>query len=95
MTRPTPFHSRTSALNQGQRWDDWEGFLTPRMYCLDHLFEYNAIRLGCGMLDVSPLHKYDVRGPDAQGGQSHARTRSAPESSAPQLPRFGRVARTR
>jgi aminomethyltransferase len=66
MTRPTPFHSRTSALNQGQRWEDWEGFLTATMYSLDPLVEYNAIRLGCGLFDVSPLHKYEVRGPDAQ-----------------------------
>ena len=66
MTRPTPFHSRTSALNQRQRWEDWEGFLAATMYGLDPLVEYNAIRLGCGLFDVSPLHKYEVRGPDAQ-----------------------------
>ncbi|MBW2291841.1 MAG: aminomethyltransferase family protein [Deltaproteobacteria bacterium] len=66
MTRPTPFHSRTSALNQGQRWEDWEGFLAATMYSLDPLVEYNTIRLGCGLFDVSPLHKYEVRGPDAQ-----------------------------
>ena len=66
MTRPTPFHSRTFPLNQGQRWEDWEGFLTATMYGLDSLMEYNALRLGCGLLDVSPLHKYEVRGPDAQ-----------------------------
>ncbi|MCS5637358.1 MAG: aminomethyltransferase family protein [Myxococcota bacterium] len=66
MTRPTPFHSRTSLLNQGQRWEDWEGFLTATMYGLDPLMEYNAIRLGCGLFDVSPLHKYEVRGPGAQ-----------------------------
>jgi aminomethyltransferase len=66
MTRPTPFHSRTSALNQGQRWEDWEGFLTATMYGLDPLVEYNAVRLGCGLFDVSPLHKYEVRGPDAK-----------------------------
>jgi aminomethyltransferase len=66
MTRPTPFHSRTSALNQGQRWEDWEGFLAATMYGLDPLVEYNTIRLGCGLFDVSPLHKYEVRGPDAQ-----------------------------
>lgn len=66
MTRRTPFHARTSALNQGQRWEDWEGFLSATMYSLDPVFEYNAIRLGCGLVDVSPLHKYDVRGPDAQ-----------------------------
>jgi aminomethyltransferase len=66
MTRLTPFHSRTSALNQGQRWEDWEGFLAATMYGLDPLVEYNAVRLGCGLFDVSPLHKYEVRGPGAQ-----------------------------
>jgi aminomethyltransferase len=66
MTRLTPFHSRTSALNEGQRWEDWEGYLAATMYALDPLVEYNAVRLGCGIFDVSPLHKYEVRGPDAQ-----------------------------
>jgi aminomethyltransferase len=66
MTRLTPFHSRTSTLNEGQRWDDWEGFLAASMYGLDPIVEYNAVRLGCGLFDVSPLHKYEVRGPDAQ-----------------------------
>jgi aminomethyltransferase len=36
------------------------------MYGLDPRMEYNAVRLGCGLFDVSPLHKYDVRGPDAK-----------------------------
>jgi aminomethyltransferase len=36
------------------------------MYDLDPLMEYNAVRLGCGLFDVSPLHKYEVRGPDAK-----------------------------
>jgi aminomethyltransferase len=66
MTRRTPFHSRTSVLNEGQRWEDWAGFLAASMYALDPLVEYNAVRLGCGLFDVSPLHKYEVRGPDAK-----------------------------
>lgn len=66
MTRLTPFHSRTSPLNQGQRWEDWEGFLAATMYGLDALMEYNTTRLGCGLFDISPLHKYEVRGPDAK-----------------------------
>jgi len=66
MTRPTAFHSRTSALNEGQRWEDWEGFLSATTYALDPLMEYNAVRMGCGLFDVSPLHKYEVRGPDAK-----------------------------
>lgn len=66
MTRMTPFHSRTAKLNEGQRWEDWEGFLAATMYGLDALGEYNAIRMGCGLFDVSPLHKYEVRGRDAK-----------------------------
>jgi aminomethyltransferase len=66
MTRMTPFHSRTAPLNRGQSWEDWEGFLTATRYDLDALMEYNSIRLGCGLFDVSPLHKYEVRGPDAK-----------------------------
>jgi aminomethyltransferase len=66
MTRVTPFHSRTGALCQGSRWEEWAGFLAATMYELDHLNEYNAIRMGCGLMDVSPLLKYDVRGRDAQ-----------------------------
>jgi aminomethyltransferase len=36
------------------------------MYELDHINEDHAIRTGAGLIDVSPLHKYDVRGPDAK-----------------------------
>ena len=66
MTRVTPLHSRTSALCEGSRWEEWEGFLAATSYSLDFTCEYDSIRWGCGLFDVSPLYKYDVRGPDAQ-----------------------------
>jgi aminomethyltransferase len=65
MPRVTPLHSRVGPLCQGSRWEEWSGFLTATMYDLDHLHEYNAVRTGCGMFDVSPLLKYDIRGRDA------------------------------
>ena len=65
MPRRTPFHSRTAALCQGSRWEDWSGFLSASMYELDHIHEYDAVRTGCALFDVSPLYKYDVRGRDA------------------------------
>ena len=65
MPRPTPFHSRTHALGKASRWEEWAGYLSPTMYDLDHLHEYNAVRTGCALFDVSPLYKYDVRGPGA------------------------------
>ena len=60
MPRPTPFHSRTHALGKASRWEEWAGYLSPTMYDLDHLHEYNAVRTGCALFDVSPLYKYDV-----------------------------------
>jgi len=65
MLKPTPFHSRTSALCQGQSWSNWAGFLAATTYEPDHLHEYNAVRTGSGLFDVSPLFKYDIRGSDA------------------------------
>ena len=65
MSRPTPFHSRTGPLCEGQRWINWAGFLSAATYQLDHLHEYNAVRTGAGLFDVSPLFKYDIRGRDA------------------------------
>ena len=66
MTRLTPFHARAEALSKGKRWEEWAGYLTATMYELDHIHEYNAVRTGCGLFDVSPLFKYDVRGRDAE-----------------------------
>ncbi|MDH5305946.1 MAG: aminomethyltransferase family protein, partial [Myxococcales bacterium] len=40
--------------------------LSPTMYELDHIHEYNSIRMGCGLFDISPLFKYFVRGRDAE-----------------------------
>jgi aminomethyltransferase len=65
MPKPTPFHSRTSALCASHSWQDWSGFLSASMYELDHIHEYNAVRTTCGVFDISPLFKYHVRGRDA------------------------------
>ena len=65
MSRPTPFHSRTGPLCHGQSWANWAGFLAATTYQPDHLHEYNAVRTGSGLFDVSPLFKYDIRGRDA------------------------------
>jgi aminomethyltransferase len=37
------------------------------MYELDHIHEYHAVRLSCGLFDVSPLYKYSLRGRGALG----------------------------
>ena len=65
MPKRTPFHSRTSVLCEGESWQVWSGFLSADSYELDHSHEYNAVRIGCAVFDVSPLYKYHIRGRDA------------------------------
>jgi aminomethyltransferase len=64
--KTTPFHARTSALMQGNQWRRWAGFTVASAYELTPDREYLAIRNACALIDVSPLFKYHVRGPDAQ-----------------------------
>jgi len=66
MPRPTPFHSRTSALCESHSWQEWSGYLSANMYELEHTHEYYAIRTACGLFDLSPLYKYHIHGRDAE-----------------------------
>jgi len=61
----TPLYPRTSAICEAQNWRRWSGFLAAGSYELTHEREYWAIRSTAGLLDVSPLYKYLIRGPDA------------------------------
>lgn len=63
--RPTPFHDRTSALCESWRYKDWAGWIAPSRYGHTIDAEYNAVRRSAGLLDVTPLYKYDITGPDA------------------------------
>jgi aminomethyltransferase len=62
---PSPFHERTREACITYRWKDWAGYYAPCVYGLSPEREYNAIRNGAAMLDVTPLCKYEVTGPDA------------------------------
>ena len=46
-------------------WKDWSGYYAVRSYDTCHEPEYFALRHSAGLIDVSPLFKYEVRGPDA------------------------------
>ncbi len=61
----TPFHDRTSALCQSLNYRDWAGYYTVSSYETHHEHEYNAIRNGAALIDISPLFKYLVTGVDA------------------------------
>ena len=65
MPSPTPFHSRTSALCKSYSWKQWSGYYAVTNYEVIHDLEYMAIRQAAGLLDVTPLCKYDIRGPGA------------------------------
>jgi aminomethyltransferase len=61
----TPFHERTFALCESLNYRDWSGYYTVSTYETHHEHEYNAIRNAAALIDISPLFKYVVTGPDA------------------------------
>jgi aminomethyltransferase len=66
MIRTTPFHERTSALNETGLWEHWANCLVAQRYQMSEKFEYFAIRNAAGLFDTSPLYKYRFTGPDAE-----------------------------
>ena len=73
----TPFHSRTAALCISQNWRTWSGYFVASSYEVVHDYEYHAIRNSAGLIDVSPLYKYDVRGKHAAALVNRVITRDA------------------
>ena len=65
MSVGTAFYPRTAPLNQKLLWREWSGYLAASAYHDSHEIEYNAIREAAALIDVSPLYKYLVSGPDS------------------------------
>lgn len=61
----TPFFERTSALCTSMKYKEWAGYYAVCSYDTIHDPEYYAFRNSAGLLDVTPLFKYRVKGPDA------------------------------
>jgi aminomethyltransferase len=61
----TAFHERTLALCESLNYREWSGYYTVSVYETHHEHEYNAIRNSAALIDISPLYKYRVTGPDA------------------------------
>ena len=61
----TPFHERTAALCLPHNWRRWAGHIAVGSYDLGLEREYWAIRNHAALIDVSPLMKYLIEGPDA------------------------------
>lgn len=47
------------------QWRYWAGYFVPSSYEVHHDVEYYAIRNSAALIDITPLFKYDVKGPDA------------------------------
>ncbi len=65
MTVGSPFDQRAAPLNAKRQWREWAGRFAASAYAASHDIEYNAIRNAAALIDVSPLYKYRVSGPDA------------------------------
>lgn len=65
MSVGTAFHPRTAPLNRKMQWREWAGYYASATYADFHDIEYNAIREAAALIDVSPLYKYRITGPDA------------------------------
>ncbi len=65
MSVGTAFHPREAELNRKLAWGDWAGYHAAAVYADLHDIEYNAIREAAAAIDVTPLYKYVVSGPDA------------------------------
>ena len=85
MSVGTPFHSRTSELNQKMAWGEWSGYFSAQAYADLHDIEYSAIREAAAAIDVSPLYKYVISGPDAARLVDRVMTRDATKLAVDQV----------
>ncbi len=85
MPLPTAFHSRTAPLCQSYDWRNWAGYLAVSVYEPSHEREYYAIRNAAALIDVSPLFKYEITGPEALRLVDRIITRDATKCSVGQV----------
>lgn len=72
----TPFFPRTSVLCHSMKWKEWAGYYAVSSYETLHDSEYFAFRNSAGLLDITPLFKYKVKGPDAAAFLSRVMVRN-------------------
>ncbi len=60
----SPFHDCYATLSRTENWANWNSYKVPRV--LDKLStEYFAVRSACGVMDLTPMEKYRIRGDDS------------------------------
>ena len=81
----TAVHPRTLALCESLNYREWSGYYAVSAYETHHEHEYNAIRNASALIDVSPLFKYLVTGPDAARFADRLITRDVSKMSVGQV----------
>ncbi len=84
LTRETTFHPRTSGLTKS--FVEYRGYWLP--HCFDNegaIAEYWACRENVAVMDLSPLRKWEILGPDAESLVQMAITRDARRLSVGQV----------
>ena len=84
LTRETSFHPRTSELTK--RFTEYRGYWLP--HCFENegaIAEYWACREKAAVMDLSPLRKWEILGPDAETLIQTAITRDARRLSVGQV----------
>ncbi len=84
LTRETAFHPRFSALTRN--FAEYRGYWLPNRFNNDGpIAEYWACREKCVVLDLSPLRKFEVTGPDAEALLQYCVTRDIRKLSTGQV----------
>jgi aminomethyltransferase len=84
MTKETAFHQRFSALTRN--YAEYRGYWLPQRFNNDGpIEEYWAARQKCVVLDLSPLRKFEVTGPDAEALLQYCLTRDIKKLSVGQV----------
>ena len=85
MSMGTAFFEREVPLNRKMVWREWAGYFAAGSYADAPDIEYNAIRDAVAVIDVSPLFKYEVSGPDAMRLVDRVITRDATKQAVGQV----------
>jgi aminomethyltransferase len=81
----TALHARTAPLNRKMQWREWSGYFASSVYADFHDIEYTAIREAAALIDVSPLYKYRLAGPDTMRLVDRVITRDATKLAVGQV----------
>lgn len=84
LTKETAFHERLSKLTRD--YTEYNGYWLPNRFNNEGpTEEYWAARQKCVVMDLSPLRKYEVTGPDAEALLQHCVTRNIRKLSPGQV----------